>query len=45
MGSATFERLGSGRRDGDEAIASGDVELAGDVELGRRVVREMNYLF
>ena len=45
MGSATFERLGSGRRDGDDAIASGDVVLEGDLDLGRAVVRQMNYLF
>jgi len=45
MGSDTFERLGSGRRAGDDAIESGDVVLAGDVALGRRVVCEMNYLF
>jgi uncharacterized protein (TIGR03083 family) len=45
MGSATFERLGSGRREGDEAIDAGAVTIDGDVELGRRVVREMNYLF
>jgi uncharacterized protein (TIGR03083 family) len=45
LGSATFERLGSGRRDGDEAIDAGAVTLSGDPDLGRRVVREMNYLF
>jgi uncharacterized protein (TIGR03083 family) len=45
MGSATFERLGSGRRDGEDALASGDVVLDGDVDLGRRVVGAMNYLF
>jgi uncharacterized protein (TIGR03083 family) len=45
MGSDTFERLGSGRREGDEAIVSGAVRLDGDVDLGMRVVREMNYLF
>jgi uncharacterized protein (TIGR03083 family) len=44
-GSDTFERLGSGRLDGDEAIASGAVRLDGDVDLGLRVVHEMNYLF
>jgi uncharacterized protein (TIGR03083 family) len=45
MDSATFERLGSGRCDGDEAIRSGVVTIDGDLDLARRVVREMNYMF
>jgi len=45
MSSATFERLGSGRVTGDDVLASGAVVLAGDDDLGRRVLAEMNYLF
>jgi uncharacterized protein (TIGR03083 family) len=45
MGSALFERLGSGRVAGADALATGDVTIIGDAELGRRVVTEMNYLF
>ena len=45
MSSETFERLGSGRRDGDDVLARGEVVLEGDAELGRRVLRAMNYLF
>jgi len=45
MSAATFERLGSGRIDGDASVAAGDVVIDGDEALGRRIVAAMNYLF
>lgn len=45
MSSVTFERLACGRVDPETALAAGDVEIEGDDELGRRVVRELNYMF
>jgi uncharacterized protein (TIGR03083 family) len=45
MSAATFERLGSGRIDGDACVAAGDVLIDGDEALGRRIVAAMNYLF
>ena len=45
MSTITFERLGCGRVDPDAVVAAGDVSIAGDEALGRRVVGEMNYMF
>jgi uncharacterized protein (TIGR03083 family) len=45
MGTDTFVRLGMGRGDPDEILASGAVRLGGDDQLGRRIVSEMNFLF
>ena len=41
----TFERLACGRVDPALCIAAGEVRIDGDVDLGRRVVAEMNYMF
>ena len=45
MSTITFERLGCGRIDPDASLAAGDVVVNGDVELGPRIVRAMNYMF
>jgi uncharacterized protein (TIGR03083 family) len=45
MSSVTFERLACGRAAADAAIRAGDVRFDGDLDLGRRVVAEMNYMF
>jgi len=45
MSTITFERLGCGRVDLEGVMAAGDVSIAGDEALGRRVVGEMNYMF
>jgi uncharacterized protein (TIGR03083 family) len=43
MTSETFTRLACGRI--DPADAAGEVAIEGDVELGARVVEQMNYMF
>ncbi len=43
LGLEVLAALGGGRRDGDAAIAAGDVELLGDVDLARRVVRSLPF--
>jgi uncharacterized protein (TIGR03083 family) len=45
MSGVTFERLACGRVDPTTALQAHDVQIAGDDELGRRVVAEMNYMF
>ena len=40
-----YSRLASGRADPSEALALGAVVVDGDVELGGRVVHQLNYLF
>jgi len=45
MSSVTFERLACGRVAPRVACEAGEVVFAGDAELGRRVVDEMNYMF
>ena len=40
----TFMRLGCGRWDPDEALASGKVSLVGDRALGETIVRQMNFM-
>jgi uncharacterized protein (TIGR03083 family) len=45
MSTETFGRLGCGRISGDDALASGDVTIDGDVPFGRTVVGAMNYMF
>jgi uncharacterized protein (TIGR03083 family) len=45
MTTETFARLATGRVDPDAARNAGDVTIQGDVELGARVVDNMNYLF
>lgn len=45
MGIDTLVRLGMGRGDPGEILARGAVTIAGDEELGRAIVGEMNFLF
>jgi uncharacterized protein (TIGR03083 family) len=45
MSTETFARLGCGRIRGDDALASGDVTVDGDLPFGRAVVGAMNYMF
>jgi uncharacterized protein (TIGR03083 family) len=45
MDTDTLVRLGMGRGDPTEILASGTVKIDGDQELGRRIVGEMNFLF
>jgi hypothetical protein len=45
MGTDTLVRLGMGRGDPAEILASGAVRIDGDQELGRTIVGEMNFLF
>ncbi|MGH9012840.1 MAG: maleylpyruvate isomerase family mycothiol-dependent enzyme [Acidimicrobiia bacterium] len=45
MDTDTFVRLGMGRGDPAEILASGAVQLDGDEPLGRKIVEEMNFLF
>jgi uncharacterized protein (TIGR03083 family) len=45
MSTDTFVRLGCGRIDPSAALSGGDVVVAGDDDLGRRVVESMNFLF
>jgi len=40
-----YARLACGRHDPADAIASGAVVVAGDTELGVRVVHQLNYMF
>lgn len=42
MGADTFRRLTHGRQDGAGALARGEVAIAGDHDLGRRVVTSMS---
>lgn len=41
----TLVRLGMGRGDPSEILASGAVTIAGDEQLGTKIVHEMNFLF
>ncbi len=41
----TYARLACGRLDPAVALAAGQVRVAGDAALGRRVVEELNFLF
>jgi uncharacterized protein (TIGR03083 family) len=45
MDTDTLVRLGMGRGDPAEILASGAVKVDGDQALGRRIVGEMNFLF
>ena len=45
LASDDYARLACGRADPDEALVTGIVALEGDVELGGRLVRELNYMF
>jgi uncharacterized protein (TIGR03083 family) len=45
LASDVYERLATGRRDPDAALMSGAVRIEGDVELGGRVVHELNHMF
>lgn len=45
MDGETFVRLTCGRVEPAAALDAGAVHLGGDVELGRRVVEELNFLF
>jgi uncharacterized protein (TIGR03083 family) len=45
MGVDTLVRLGLGRGDPKEILGSGAVKVTGDEDLGRRIVKEMNFLF
>jgi uncharacterized protein (TIGR03083 family) len=45
MDSVIYERLACGRVAPLLAVDAGEVRITGDVELGRRVVSEMNYMF
>jgi uncharacterized protein (TIGR03083 family) len=45
MDTDTLVRLGMGRGDPAQILASGAVKIDGDQELGRRIVAEMNFLF
>jgi uncharacterized protein (TIGR03083 family) len=45
MGVDTLVRLGLGRGDPAEILAGGAVTVTGDEQLGRTIVREMNFMF
>jgi uncharacterized protein (TIGR03083 family) len=45
MDTDTLVRLCMGRGDPNEILNSGAVKIAGDEELGKRVVNEMNFMF
>jgi hypothetical protein len=45
MGVDTLVRLGLGRGDPAEILAGGAVTITGDEQLGRTIVREMNFMF
>jgi hypothetical protein len=45
MDSVCFERVACGRVDPKLALDAGEVRVDGDVDLGRRIVAEMNYMF
>jgi uncharacterized protein (TIGR03083 family) len=45
LDSVCFERLACGRVDPELTLDAGEVRLDGDVDLGRRIVAEMNYMF
>ena len=45
MSWVTFERLACGRVQPALCIDAHEVRIDGDVDLGRRVVAEMNYMF
>ncbi|HEX4244566.1 MAG TPA: maleylpyruvate isomerase N-terminal domain-containing protein [Acidimicrobiales bacterium] len=44
MEQVAFWRLGLGRCTGSEALAAGDVVVAGDLDLGRRIVEAMPFM-
>ena len=44
MGLEPFNALGTGRWDAAKALANGSVTIAGDTELGERIVSEMNFM-
>ncbi len=41
----SFARMACGRIDPVAVLDTGDVALAGDTVLGRRVLEQLNYLF
>jgi uncharacterized protein (TIGR03083 family) len=45
METETFERLACGRLEPAEALTAGQAAIAGDRELGGRILDELNYLF
>ena len=45
MSWVTFERLACGRVSPALCVEAGEVRIHGDVDLGNRVVAEMNYMF
>jgi uncharacterized protein (TIGR03083 family) len=45
MDSEVFWRLGCGRLAAADALDAGDVVISGDVDLGRRVLESMNFMF
>ena len=45
VGVEDFTRLACGRSDPSEALVTGAVAIAGDVELGGQVVHQLNYMF
>ena len=44
MDQETFWRLGFGRVDADRVVASGQVQVRGDVGLGNRVLEAMAFM-
>jgi uncharacterized protein (TIGR03083 family) len=45
IASDEFARLACGRSEPGEALVTGTVTVDGDVELGREIVRQLNYMF
>jgi uncharacterized protein (TIGR03083 family) len=45
LASSDYARLACGRKDPDEALVTGTVAIEGDVDLGGRLVRQLNYMF
>ena len=45
MDGVCFERVACGRVDPKLAVEAGEVRIAGDVDLGRHIANEMNYMF
>ncbi len=44
MGLEPFNALGTGRWTAEKALADGSVQIAGDRELGERIIGEMNFM-